>query len=414
MAKKIVIENQRGVAPEFNLWTMEAVEEMLELFPEFKDKFAVEARGNYRPQGSEIDRDAFENIPDDEKDLYVRLSSGKYLVPYASTDWYIERAKQLSGNNGFDSEKLVKLRADANDGENPLSITLTVDAFAPACTGYGVQNLGLGISVKDFDESQKDLFKNIVKHELGHVFRATYNGRDHIVEQNGQHCTNADCLMDAAPININHPLDKPFCDECMEAMRENLQQLLENENSLNISNNSAEESNHIDSAWKKPLRAFYTRAAADKGLYYTENIAAKNFQSQLKAGDGSVTNIEAPAINNLSLSSVDKDGNSRVPNQEHFDDLVKFARKNNMSAIRLADIKTPEFRARMVLACLNANPPMKIVNMPELNEGFFRGVAADTRQKIETLSKAQNNNNPSSNASAGSKPYVISRNNGRS
>ena len=170
MAKKIVIENQRGVAPEFNLWTMEAVEEMLELFPEFKDKFAVEARGNYRPQGSEIDRDAFENIPDDEKDLYVRLSSGKYLVPYASTDWYIERAKQLSGNNGFDSEKLVKLRADANDGENPLSITLTVDAFAPTCTGYGVQNLGLGISVKDFDESQKDLFKNIVKHELGHVF----------------------------------------------------------------------------------------------------------------------------------------------------------------------------------------------------------------------------------------------------
>lgn len=64
----------------------------------------------------------------------------------------------------------------------------------------------------------------------------------------------------------------------------------------------------------------------------------------------------------------------------------------------------------MVLACLTANPPMKIVNMPELNEGFFRGVAADTRQKIETLSKAQNNNNPSSNASAGSKPYVISRN----
>lgn len=64
----------------------------------------------------------------------------------------------------------------------------------------------------------------------------------------------------------------------------------------------------------------------------------------------------------------------------------------------------------MVLACLNANPPMKIVNMPELNEGFFRGVTADTRQKIEALSKAQNNNNSSSNASAGSKPYVISRN----
>lgn len=393
MVKKIVIENQRGIDPKFNLWTMAAVEEMLELFPEFKDKFAIEVLGNYKPQGSEIDQTEFENLPDDdEKSLYIRLPSGKYLVPHASTDWYIERTKQLSGKNGFDSEKLVRLRLDASNRENPLSITLVSDAFAPVCTGFGVQNLGFGISVKGFDESRKDLFKNIVKHEMGHVFRATYNGRDHIIEQDGQHCTNTDCLMDAAPINLNHPQDKPFCGECMEAMRENLQQLLENENSLNISGNTAEESNHIDSVWKKPLRFFYMRAAADKGLYYAENSAAKNFQAQLKADDGSVTNIEASAISNISLSAVDQNGTKQVPEQKHFDDLVKFARQNNMPSIRLADIKTPEFRARMVLACLNANPPMKIVNMPELNEAFFRNVNAETKQKIEALSKTNKHN----------------------
>ena len=103
MVKKIVIENQRGVDPKFNLWTMEAVDEMLDLFPEFKDKFAIEALGNYKPKGSEISQDAFDNLPDnDEKKLYIRLPSGKYLVPYASTDWYIERTRQLSENNGFD------------------------------------------------------------------------------------------------------------------------------------------------------------------------------------------------------------------------------------------------------------------------------------------------------------------------
>ena len=415
MVKKIVIENQRGVDPKFNLWTMEAVDEMLDLFPEFKDKFAIEALGNYKPKGSEIGQDAFDNLPDnDEKKLYIRLPSGKYLVPYASTDWYIERTRQLSENNGFDAEILVKLRSDAPADDQPLNITLTFDGFTTNCTGYGVSNLGLGMSVKDFDESRKELFKNIIKHEMGHVFRAAYRGRNHIIEQNGQHCANDGCLMNAAPISINHPLIKPFCDECMEAMRENLQRLLENENSLNVSSLAQEESNHVDSSWKKPLREFYTQTAADRNLRYIENIAARNFQAQLKAGDGSVTNIEASAINNISLSAADKTGKNQVPNQEHFDDLVKFARKNNLSAIRLADIKTPEFRARMVLACLNANPPMKIANMPELNEGFFRGVDPATRQKIEALSQAQNqsqnNNNSANSQPLGGKPYVISRN----
>ena len=407
MVKKIILENQTGVDPKFNLWTQEALDEMLNLFPEFKDKFEVVARGNYKPQGSEINQAAFDALTlGDEKDLYVRLPSGRYLVPYASTDWYIERAKMLSENNGFDAEIFVKLHADANDAEKPITLTLVNDGF-DNCAGYGVQNLGFGISVRNFDDSKKELFKNIVKHELGHIFRATYRGRSNIIEQGGQHCTNVDCLMDAAPIGINHFLDKPFCDECMEAMRENLQQLLEDENSLSVNSTCLDDTNHVDSSWKKPLREFYTQTANDRGLQYAENEEAKNFQAQLKANDGSVTNVEASSLDNISLSAADKDGNNQVPNQEHFDDLVKYARKNNMSAIKLGDIKTPEFRARMVLACLRANPPMKIVNMPELNEGFFKDVDAATRQKIEALTQNQNQNQ---NQNLNAKPYIISRN----
>ena len=55
MAKKIVIENQRGVAPEFNLWTMEAVEEMLELFPEFKDRLMTKMGAAFRKRALQAD-----------------------------------------------------------------------------------------------------------------------------------------------------------------------------------------------------------------------------------------------------------------------------------------------------------------------------------------------------------------------
>ena len=164
MVKKIYLENQTGVDPKFNLWTQEAVNEMLDLFPEFKDKFEVLARGNHKPQGSEIDQAAFDALTlGDGKDLYIKLPSGRYLVPYASTDWYIERTKQLSQNNGFDAEIFVKLHADANDAEKPITLTLVNHVF-DHCAGYGVQNLRLGISVNGFDDSQKELFKNVVKH----------------------------------------------------------------------------------------------------------------------------------------------------------------------------------------------------------------------------------------------------------
>ena len=79
--------------------------------------------------------------------------------------------------------------------------------------------------------------------------------------QNGQHCTNANCLMDVAPISINHFLAKPFCDECIQAMRENLQQLLEDENSLSVNSINLDDTNHVDPSWKKPLRDFYTQTA---------------------------------------------------------------------------------------------------------------------------------------------------------
>lgn len=225
------------------------------------------------------------------------------------------------------------------------------------------------------------------------MFRATYAERSNVVQALGEHCTNADCIMEPYSPQFTAHMSRStpvlFCDECMESMREHIRAMIENENTLSVSNRSLPSSNQPSSDWKKPLREFYTKTATKEGLAYVENLKSQNYQAQLKRSNGEVTNIEASSLNSVSLSAIDKDGKPKVPEQKYFDDLVVYARQNKMTSIKLADIKTPEFKARMVLACLAAVPPMKMDNAPKLDETFFNGVEADTRQKIETAMLAQ-------------------------
>lgn len=100
MVKKIVIENQNGVDAKYNTWAAEAIGEFLDLFPEYRDNFEIEDRGNYKPDGSEIEQKEFDLLPDNNfKKMCVKLSNGKYLVPYASTDWYVEQARISAGED---------------------------------------------------------------------------------------------------------------------------------------------------------------------------------------------------------------------------------------------------------------------------------------------------------------------------
>lgn len=424
MVKKIVIESQHGVGSDYNIWATEAVKEFLDLFPEHRDKFAIESRGNYKPDGSEIDQEQFDLLPDNmHKKLFIKLDNGKYLVPYASTDWYIEQARNSSGDKDkLDVHILGGLRQTAPNTDN-ITLLLACDTFKPFCYGCGHQNISTSINTTACNN--KNLFKNIIKHELGHVFRATYEKRNNVVQALGEHCTNADCLMEPYSSQFTAHLSQnetvPFCNECMESMREYIRSMAAKEKTLTISNSSLPPSKQPNSDWKKPLRKFYTKTASKEGSAYVENIKSVNYQAQLKRTDGSITNIEASSINNITMSAVDKDGNPSVPKQEYFDKLVEYARENNLNSIKLADIKTPEFKARLVLACMSAVPPMKMENGPALDETFFNGVDADTRQKIETIMQQQIplNNQPNtsakpapaqSNTLLGGQNYIDSRN----
>lgn len=389
MVKKIIIESQWKTDPKFNDWAAEAVREFTELFPEFRDKFVIEDRKCHKPRGSVISEEKFNNLPDDaEKKLYVRLKNGRYLVPYQSTDWYVQQARLATNGRELDASVLsgLRLRHAQETNSTDIVIMLANSKFKPFCFGYGLEGYTSSISTSACRD--KDFFKNIIKHELGHVFRATYAERSNIVEALGEHCTNPDCIMEKYTPDftkhLNRPIEKPFCDECLESMREYMGSLPELKKTVSLTNDNASlppAEEKKDDAWKKPLRDHFSAAVAKDGSHYAENTEAKNYQAQLRETDGTVTNIEASSPKHIAMSAVNKNGQVITPDLKKFRDIVQYARKNKM-AIELGSIKTAEYRARLVLACLTETPPMEITNMPPLDDAFFDGVSPDIKAQI--------------------------------
>lgn len=102
--KKLIIEAPSGLDPKYKLWAREAAGEMLSLFPEYKSSFQIEFDELCRHGQTEIDQAAFDRLPDDEfKRKFVRLSNGKYLVPYASEAWYLAQSSAENRANGIDA-----------------------------------------------------------------------------------------------------------------------------------------------------------------------------------------------------------------------------------------------------------------------------------------------------------------------
>ena len=58
---------------------------------------------------------------------------------------------------------------------------------------------------------------------------------------------------------------------------------------------------------------------------------------------------------------------------QRFRDIVALAQKQG-SAIEFGDIKSADFKARLLVACLEAKPAMQMVGAPELNDEFLQTV----------------------------------------
>ncbi len=152
-----------------------------------------------------------------------------------------------------------------------------------------------------------------------------------------------------------------------------LQTLYVNQGNDNQKTDENEPNAVVDKDFKKVLREIFQPSAEKQKAEYKEDIKAPDYRAEIKHANGSVDKIVAKSANNITLSAKDKDGNVKIPNMQRFRDIVALAKKQG-SIIEFGDIKSPDFKARLMLACMEAKPAMQMVGAPELNDAFLQTI----------------------------------------
>ena len=210
MAKKTFYLNfESGLDEQYVNWAKEAVQEFINLFPEYKGNFAVE-ENNF----SYANVDVLKTIAEFNKELYQsrekvfdeanfwrtfdRLPDGSYKAS-------LQKQIALASRNGIiDIQKLSSLQADSMANKYGASSQILINITKQKAGGNirGISSeLSVNISAGTCAElgykgdDLKSYFKDIIIHELGHSFNATHEGRKNCVENLGSHCTDKNCLM---------------------------------------------------------------------------------------------------------------------------------------------------------------------------------------------------------------------------
>ncbi len=404
MKKKILLEFDLGLSPKYKKWAKEAAVQFVELFPEFKDSLSIQISKNksfYTKEEIEkiIEKSLNSNPnidPQEIKKHFILQPDGTYLH---DDSVHAHILKSIDANGLVDLRKWLNEKSHGNrvvEKREPIVISVT-----PRLTtmGYGISNVvgpcisaGACESLMRGSEDEEAYFKEIIIHELGHTFNATHLERDNILDDKtlGTHCADKDCLMYlhaylTERFNARKAQRKknPFCSDCMASMRDYMQNVFDldrknmQENQVLHVNQGNDKQNSDpvvdDPSFKKAWREIFQPSAEKQKAEYKEDIKAPEYRAEIKHTNGSVDKIVATGANNVSLSAKDKDGNAKMPNMQRFRDIVAYAQKQG-STIEFGDIKSADFKARLLLACMEAKPAMQMVGAPELNDAFIQSI----------------------------------------
>lgn len=387
MAKKklFVLEFDKGVDEEFKIWTKEAVQEFIDLFPEYKDNFQINEGKSFFTKAEIEDIIASSTgVPSDSVWAMFELQSDGSYLRKESIDWDI---KQTQRNGRIDLQEWIRHKSRGMDYiliSDPVEVSIT---SLPTTMGYGVSDkkgpcISAGMCGKN-----KEYFKDIVKHELGHTFNATHKNRRNVVENLGEHCTDVDCLMyeyayTGEAFNRRHHKKKPiFCNDCTDSMRDYMENTLhlvrQGQKNLSVTNNNSENlpqpTSNIDRTFKADIRAVFKTSAEKEGSVYKENIQSPTYSATITHRDGLVDHINAANEQEINLSAKTKDGKPTSPSMKRFADIAAYAHSKDM-AVNFGDIKTSDFKAKLMLACLTHEPPVKMTNAPKVTEEFLNSI----------------------------------------
>ncbi|MBE6451913.1 MAG: hypothetical protein E7012_00275 [Alphaproteobacteria bacterium] len=405
MKYSIMIDVAKDVDTEYAVCANNACNEFLKLFPEHKNKFDIYMRygntvyncktGETKPYNPTISEQQLQNIAD--KNQYIKQADGRYLIPKESMEWYEQFGKRSDEqlNYGKISKPQVDwINTNINHMDSRyfhLGVTNKKLYNEEGLFGYGIScpQVGTFVSTSGFSQEQ---FKRLIWHEFGHVFGAVHSERDDITNtQYGEHCAHNGCVMRdvvyAGLMEANKP--KLFCDDCIESMNRYLQTLTKprtNENSLEIEDNTQElpDNREKDDNFKLKWREFAKELAIKTKTSLSEDKKDTNFNAKLVSQDGAYIRITASSANNVALMARDSKGNKKVPDMEVFTALAQKASKSGQ-AINFGDIKSAEFKARLLIACIENNPPITTRNTPKIDDDFLASIDTASANKLKTL-----------------------------
>lgn len=410
--KKLILETPTGTPPHYKIWAKEAAQEMLSMFPEYKSSFQIEFDDCHPKNKTEISVAEYTALPNDElKSKYFKLPNGRYLVPYASEKWFLAVASEQNkakGINAVDMEHYARLKAEKmlREKSQDLVVTLLNQPIEPKFYGYGIEKLNSVLSLENCTD--KELFITIFIHEFGHILNATHAARPHIKDNPdlGIHCTNNKCIMgESGFVGLTQErLDRkqkgqpPFCDECIASMRQTLENMPGLVKAVTISHqNNLPVLPHNNDNWKDGWRQHLKAVAARDNATYHEDLKNKNFVADITHADGSKLNIEANNEYNLSLGAQKANGEDDIPSIKDFSDIVSKAVKDNCQ-IEFANIEDDEFKARLLIACLESSPRVKTKGAPHISKEFLQNLDSKTKTRLQKALKNQNSNQGQNNS----------------
>lgn len=164
------------------------------------------------------------------------------------------------------------------------------------------------------------------------------------------------------------------------AVTENLPEAKENTDPNQEENTqpTTEQEQTAENDFAAPYRQFYQEVAKKEGSTYGEDKSNPEiYHAALARQNGEKLIIKASSANQVSLAARDKDNNPKVPDYQDFNDLVKLAQSQGKS-VSFGNIKNPEYKARLLLACMENGVPVK--NMPDLSE--MKNLEPETQKRI--------------------------------
>ena len=335
-----------GLEQKYIDWAKEAVQDFINLFPEYKDNFATTERNiTY----DNLDISILQTLAEQNKRIYEeRKRNQQSTEDFDATSFWqmfeklpdgsykpsFEKQIALATRNGMiDIQKLSQLQSDSfgnmYSASTPILVNVTKQKAHGNIRGISSEtsiNISAGTcaALGYTGEDLKTYFKDIIIHELGHTFNATHEERQNTVENLGSHCTDKNCLMyeyayTNESFNRRKKLKEPFCQDCMASMRNYMENTLlfgkANETqTLYVSQNQDEQNSAqntppvVDKAFKKVLREVFQPSAEKQNAEYKEDLKAPEYRAEIKHANGSIDKIVATSAHNISLSAEDKDG----------------------------------------------------------------------------------------------------------